>query len=249
LEKQTTTGIRAGADLRCGIFRMRGVLAVVETLAMDVETRRHRALADTSRARLLDVLRASERSLSADELAEALRLHPNTVRAHLDVLEEAGLVVASREERTLPGRPRRLFAAVPEEAEREHELLAAALASSLEPLPDGDELAAASGRSWGRVLVERLEPGRDPTAPACIQRVTSMLQRRGFAPEAAGDEIVMRRCPFRELAERYPRVVCSLHAGIIDGALAELHAPLEVERLEPWVTPTMCVAWLRPSDR
>ena len=55
----------------------------------------------------------------------------------------------------------------------------------------------------------------------------------------------MRRCPFRELAERYPRVVCSLHAGIIDGALEELDAPVELERLEPWVTPTTCVARLR----
>lgn len=216
---------------------------------MDGETRRHRALADASRARLLDVLRASERPLSADELATELALHPNTVRAHLDVLEQAGLVAASQEERTRPGRPRRLFAAVPEEHEHEHELLAAALASSLEPLPDGDALAEASGKSWGRVLVQRLEPGRERTASACLQRVTSLLQRRGFAPETAGDEIVMRRCPFRGLAERYPRVVCSLHAGIIDGALAELEAPLEVERLEPWVTPTMCVAWLRSTSR
>lgn len=213
---------------------------------MDGETRRHRALADTSRTRLLDLLRASERPLGTEELATGLGLHPNTVRAHLDVLEDAGLVIASREERSRPGRPRRLFVAVPEEAEHEHELLAAALASSLEPLPDGDVLAAASGRSWGRVLVERLEPGREPSARACVQRVSSLLQRRGFAPEVAGDEIVMRRCPFRELAERYPRVVCSLHAGIIDGALAELGAPVEVERLEPWLTPTMCVAWLRP---
>lgn len=215
---------------------------------MDGETRRHRALADASRARLLDLLRESERPLGVDELSASLALHPNTVRAHLAVLEDVGLVVASREARTLPGRPRRLFAAVPEDDEREHELLAAAFASSLEPLPDGDALSAAAGRSWGRVLVERLEPGREPTAHNCLQRVASLLQRRGFAPEVAGDEIVMRRCPFRELAERYPRVVCSLHAGIIDGAFQELGAPVEVERLEPWVTPTMCVAWLRPRD-
>ena len=215
---------------------------------MDGETLRHRALADESRTRLLDVLCASVRALSADELAAPLGLHPNTVRAHLDVLEDAGLVVSSREQRTRPGRPRRLFAAVPKEDEHEHELLAAALASSLEPLPDGAELAAASGRSWGRVLVDRFEPGCEPTAQACVQRVASLLQRRGFAPEISGDEIVMRRCPFQELAERYPRVVCALHAGIIDGALAELGAPVEVERLEPWVTPTSCVARLQLSD-
>lgn len=198
---------------------------------------------------MLDVLGDAGEPQSADQLAAALALHPNTVRAHLVVLEESGLVVASREERTRPGRPRRLFAAVPEPYEHEHELLAAALASSLEPLPDGGALAEASGKSWGRVLVERLEPGHEPTASACLQRITSLLERRGFAPEAGGEEIVMRRCPFRGLAERYPRVVCSLHSGIIDGALAELHAPLEVEQLEPWVTPTMCVAWLRPAAR
>lgn len=198
---------------------------------------------------MLDVLRAAGEPRSADELAAALTLHPNTVRAHLEVLEEADLVIASREERSRPGRPRRLFAAVPAPVEHEHELLAAALASSLEPLPEGGALAEASGQSWGRVLVEHLEPGHEPTAPACLQRVTSLLERRGFAPEAGDEEIVMRRCPFRGLAERYPRVVCSLHAGIIDGALAELSAPLEVEQLEPWVTPSMCVAWLRPAAR
>lgn len=191
------------------------------------------------------MLRLSELPLSADELAASLDLHPNTVRAHLEMLEEARLVLSSREHRVRPGRPRRLFVAVPEEAEHEHELLAAALASSLEPLPDGEVLATGAGRSWGHVLVERLEPGLEPTVPVCVQRVTSLLQRRGFAPEAGGDEIVMRRCPFRELAERYPRVVCSLHAGIIDGALAELDAPVEVDRLEPWATSTTCVASLR----
>lgn len=226
---------------------MRTLCSVAETHFVDGETRRHRALGDSSRARLLDILRASGRPFSVDELAAELALHPNTVRAHLDVLEEAGLVVSSREERTRPGRPRRLFTAMPEEAEHELELLAAALASSLEPLPNGAALAEASGTSWGRVLVERLEPGRAPTASACLQRVSSLLQRRGFAPETGSEEIVMRRCPFRELAERYPRAVCSLHAGIIDGALDELDAPLELERLEPRVTPTMCVAWLRAA--
>ncbi len=213
---------------------------------MDGRTRRHRALADPSRARLLDVLRASEDPLSADELAEALALHPNTVRAHLEVLGEAELVVSSREERTRPGRPRRMFAAVPEEAEEEHRLLATALASSLAPLPDGPSLAAASGRSWGRVLVERLEPGHEPSGPACLARVRALLERRGFAPALEDGAIVMYRCPFREVAERYPDVVCALHEGVIEGALAELGAPIDVDRLEPWATPTSCVVLFQP---
>ena len=38
-------------------------------------------------------------------------------------------------------------------------------------------------------------------------------------PSRRRPALVMRRCPFRELAERYPRVICSFHAGLIDGAL------------------------------
>ncbi|RDI74331.1 putative transcriptional regulator [Gaiella occulta] len=212
---------------------------------MDGETRRHRALAEPARTRLLEHLRGSARPLSADELARVLSLHPNTVRAHLDVLGEAGLVDAVVERRTRPGRPRRLFSAVPDEAEREHEMLASALASLLEPLPDGDGLAAAAGRSWGHVLVERLEPGQPATAEAGLERVASLLRRRGFAPELGRDRIVMGRCPFRELALRYPRTVCALHEGIIEGAFEELGAPVALERLEPWTTPTTCVASVR----
>jgi predicted ArsR family transcriptional regulator len=134
--------------------------------------------------------------------------------------------------------------AVPEEAEAEHALLASALASSLEPLPDGMQIASSAGRSWGRVLVERLEPGRAPDEAACVDRVTGLLRRRGFAPERNEAGIVMHRCPFRELAERYPRVICSFHEGLIDGALEELGAPIRLDGLQPWVTPSSCVARL-----
>jgi predicted ArsR family transcriptional regulator len=212
------------------------------------KTLHHRALADPSRVRLLERLRASEQSLAVDELAAEVGLHQNTVRAHLAVLEETELVVARSEHDGRPGRPRRLFVAIPEEAEEEHALLASALASSLEPLPDGVEIATAAGRSWGTVLVERLEPGRRADEDACIARVASLLRRRGFAPEREESELVMHRCPFRELAEHYPRVVCGFHSGLIDGALAELGAPVGLAELEPWVTPTSCVARLGPRQ-
>lgn len=212
--------------------------------SVDGKTLHHRALADPSRARLLERLRSSEQPLSVDELAAELGLHPNTVRAHLLVLEETELVFSSSEHVGRPGRPRRLFAAIPEEAEAEHGLLASALASSLEPLPNGADVAETAGRSWGGVLVERLEPGRAPDEAACVERVATLLRRRGFAPEQGPTGLVMRRCPFRELAERYPRVICSFHAGLIDGALTELDAPVVLQDLEPWVSPNTCVARL-----
>jgi predicted ArsR family transcriptional regulator len=206
----------------------------------------HRALADPSRVRLLERLRAAGRPQAVSDLAGPLGLHPNTVRAHVGVLERAGLVVSEVERSNRVGRPRLLFAAVPESAEQEHELLAAALASSLEPLPEGGELALEAGRGWGRVLVERLEPGVAPGKDVCVERVARLLRLRGFAPSVAPGELVMHRCPFRDLAERYPRVVCALHAGLIDGALEELRAPVQLRDLEAWNTPSTCIAHLGP---
>ena len=220
-----------------------------DTRSVDGKTLHHKALADPSRVRLLERLRASEQPLSADELAADLGLHANTIRAHLLVLEDAELVVSAPEHGTRPGRPRRLFVAVPEEAESEHALLAAALASSLEPLPDGVAIATSAGLSWGRVLVERLEPGRTPDAGACVERIGTLLRRRGFAPETSEEGIFMHRCPFRDLAERYPKAVCSFHAGLIDGALDELDAPVGLESLEPWASPSTCIARLAPRSR
>ncbi|MEO5633096.1 helix-turn-helix domain-containing protein [Gaiella sp.] len=203
---------------------------------------RHRALADPTRERILDLLRAADGPLSVAELAPSLGLHANTVRSHLQVLEEADFVVSAADHTGWRGRPPIRFSAVPPEPEQEHALLAASLASALELLPDGVAIAQEAGRSWGRVMVERLEPGRDSDDEICIERVATLLRRRGFAPEATENGLVMNRCPFRDLAERYPRVVCSFHAGLIDGALVELGSGVALETLEAWVTPSTCVA-------
>ena len=67
--------------------------------------RRHRALSDPSRARILAEL-ADHGPLDARDLAERVGPHVNTVRVHVNALAEAGLV----ESETLPsqgrGRPR-----------------------------------------------------------------------------------------------------------------------------------------------
>jgi len=54
----------------------------------------------------------------------------------------------------------------------------------------------------------------------------------------------MHTCPFRELAQSGQGIVCAVHQGLISGALEELRSSLEVERLEPFVEPELCVARL-----
>src|SRR5579884_2784666 len=74
----------------------------------------HRALAEVSRVRILEELRRAGRPLVTVELAERVGLHHNTVRAHLEVLQEAGLVTAEPEKRAAPGRPRMVYRPAPE---------------------------------------------------------------------------------------------------------------------------------------
>ena len=76
-----------------------------DTHPVNGKTLHHRALADPSRARLLECLRASEAPLSVDQLAAEVGLHQNTIRAHLAVLEDASLVVVRSESGGRPGRP------------------------------------------------------------------------------------------------------------------------------------------------
>jgi iodotyrosine deiodinase len=69
----------------------------------------HRALADESRLRIVEVLRDGSGPFDVREIAAAVALHPNTVRDHLNVLLEAGFVRTRPERRGRAGRPRVLY--------------------------------------------------------------------------------------------------------------------------------------------
>lgn len=58
----------------------------------------------------------------------------------------------------------------------------------------------------------------------------------------------MRRCPFHDLAETSPEVVCAVHRGLISGALAELGQQLVVKELEIFPRPDVCIARLGPAE-
>jgi predicted ArsR family transcriptional regulator len=84
-----------------------------------------------------------------------------------------------------------------------------------------------------------------------LRRLSTVLADVGFEPEPVDDSehpvIPMRHCPFREVAEQHREVVCSLHLGLMRGVLAETHAPLVAERLDPFVERSLCLAHLRPT--
>ena len=219
--------------------------------AAQLGTKLHRALSDPSRVRILEALQEAEAPLDARELGRRVGLHWNTVRSHLRVLAEAGLASARREERTRPGRPRVLYEAAAEPFDdREltsHRLLAQILASQLAGSERNPSARAEeAGRAWGAHLVRRSPPFISISKEEAVDEVVHLHERFGFSPELrrakSGQEIVLKRCPFQELATTYPAVICSVHLGLMRGALAQLGGGVESDSLEPFAEPGACVA-------
>ena len=214
-----------------------------------------------SRARVLELLREAAAPLGVQEVAERCGLHPTPARCHLDALVAAGLAIRDRGPRPNPGvrrlgRPAIGYRAAGGDGpgapagERRYRLLAEMLASMIAGLlPDSAATAEQAGREWGGYLAEQPPPYQPPTADRALADLTALLDDMGFDPELAAapgtpPRILLRECPFREVAGRHQAVVCSLHLGVIRGALARMRAPLTAGRLEPFTGPGLCLVHL-----
>jgi predicted ArsR family transcriptional regulator len=217
------------------------------------DTSRHRALAAASRVRMLMLVRQSEGGMTAAQVADATGLHPSTVRAHLEQLAESGLLTRHRQSDGSPGRPAWRYEAVSRPdgdaetrtdaiADRPYRDLAAALIGHLARAEDDPHAAGVrAGRDWGRALAAPLAR----TAP--VDGLVRVLDRLGFTPQVVDREdsdsavVHLRTCPFLDLAEASPDVVCGVHLGVIGGALGALGASAATTDLEPFAVPGACV--------
>ena len=180
------------------------------------------------------------------ELADAVDLHPNTAREHLDQLVKAGLVTRESTPPSGRGRPALRYAAEPSASEEDpqaYRTLAGVLADELARRPDARDAATSAGEGWGRTMAIGRAPA--PTEAKAVSRLVELLDDAGFAPEAstnAHQPIRLRHCPFGSLAHQRGDVVCRVHLGLMRGALRELGAPLDALSLEPFVEPDLCLA-------
>jgi len=188
-----------------------------------------KALADDTRYAVYRELASSTAALSAQDLADRLGVHANTVRLHLERLRDAGLVDAEAVRRGTVGRPQHLYflaAGAPGLGfdPPAHALLAALLAALAEQVGADAEDAADAGHAWG------VEAGRRTRVHSCLRALEGELKRLGFEPAVeAGDgtsegasRIEFLHCPFRELAEAYPELVCNLHRGLCEGVVDQV---------------------------
>ena len=180
-----------------------------------------KALGDNTRYAIYLELARAPMPLATAEVADSLDLHPNTVRPHLERMREVGLLDVITDARGTVGRPQHRYS-----------LAADAPALGFEPpafpalarmllrlaasagLPPADAVEA--GREHGAALAARHRP-----AGTCAEALAAELAVMGFDPESVTDDdsatIAFTRCPFRELAEANPELVCSLHRGLVEG--------------------------------
>lgn len=197
-------------------------------LAMD-ELTVLKALGDETRFALYQELSQATAPVAAQELADALGLHANTVRLHLERLRDAGLVEVEAIHRGTVGRPQHryfLAAGAPGVGldPPAHVLLAGLLATLAERMgADADE-ATDTGYAWGTEAVKRTR------TRSCVTALERELTRLGFEPATTaadgaaegGTRIEFLHCPFRELAEAYPELVCNLHRGLCEGVVDQV---------------------------
>lgn len=207
-----------------------------------------------SRSALLDTLRAQAAPTTIAVLADATGLHVNTIREHLDELVRQGLARRQAEPPTGRGRPAWLYEATEHDVHdgSEYAGLAAVLAEAITRSSDSPvEDAVTAGRGWGRKLSR--ERGAEPAASAIAARreVVGLLDELGFAPQADARSSVVHltRCPLLEAAHRYPDVVCGVHLGLTQAALAEYGGDPDAAELQPFAEPGACRLQLNRRSR
>lgn len=191
---------------------------------------------------VLRALKDATEPLGISTLAEQLQVHPNTVRFHLEALTGTGQVEQVPTTPTGPGRPAALFTAVPgmdPAGPTRYQVLARILAQDIATDADPRARAIAAGRRWG---AQHKVARQDDEVTGLMH----LLEDLDFDPESrpgTPEQVGLRHCPFLDLVPEYSTVICSLHLGLMQGAMQD--SPTEVTDLVPFAQPDLCVAHVR----
>ncbi len=191
-----------------------------------------KALGDNTRYAIYLELARSARPLATADIAESLALHANTVRPHLEKMREAGLIDVEVGGRGDVGRPQHRYAIASGAPSLGLEpptmpVLARMVLSMAKRLQASAEDAAAVGEEEG---ARRARPYAK--APSTLEALVSDLDRLGFDPivgDADDDRdndaaavVAFANCPFADLAQEHPELVCGLHRGLVAGFVSQM---------------------------
>ncbi len=185
-----------------------------------------KTLGDNTRYAIYLELARAPRPLSTSDVAESLGLHSNTVRPHLERMRDVGLLESRPDTRGAVGRPQKLYSLSPDAPSLGLEppvfpMLARMLLSMAAQAGLDGDTAADAGRDEGRRIAHR-----SVRVVPCVDATMRMLDDLGFDParvdEGATATIAFTHCPFADLAQAQPDLVCSLHRGMLEGFVEEI---------------------------
>lgn len=182
---------------------------------------------------VLEALREFPEGARVDELGDALGMHVNTIRGHLDELIKDGVVFSTSAAAGGRGRPRQVYFARSPRQDRvavEYIPLVEVLAQLL---PDSDvNTAREAGRAWARHAAAVLPP------ESRIGELLSRLREMGFDPKLrdGGNEVGLYACPFIAVGGQRPApMICAMHAGYLQEVCAS-----DAVSLVPFDRPGQC---------
>ena len=194
-------------------------------------------------------VRTAGRPLTRAEVADEVGISVRLAAFHLEKLLSEGFLEATyeRDEGSVGvGHPAKRYRPTGLELEvsippRRYDLAAEILAEALEADssadPPVDSLADVAAE-YGRQV------GRRTRARNGDSRLLTVLRVVGYEPATSGDEVVLRNCPFRHVAQARPEIICNMNLAFVAGLLAgtksrSLHAVLSpsTERCCVVVTP------------
>ena len=183
-----------------------------------------KALGDNTRYAIYLELARSPKPLATNDIARSLGLHPNPVRPHLERMREVGLLDLRVDSRGGVGRPQHVFSLSPDAPSLGLEPPAYPwIARMLLRVASDAGVVADDARDAGHEQ-GRVDAQRTPRRLPCVDALVADLGTLGFDPEAVHDAelatIGFMHCPFRDLAEANPGIVCGLHQGMVEGFVA-----------------------------
>ena len=192
-------------------------------------------LDDPARWATYVAVRTAGRPLTRAEVADEVGISVRLAAFHLEKLVSEGFLEATyeREEGSAGvGHPAKRYRPTGLELEvsippRRYDLAAEILAEALEadsPDPPLESLADVAAE-YGRQV------GRRSRARNGSSRLLTALRVIGYEPASSGDDVVLRNCPFRHVAQARPEIICQMNVAFVAGVLAgtksrSLHAVL-----------------------
>ena len=209
------------------------------------------AFGDPTRRGIYLFAREETAGVTATQVAERFRVHPNVARHHLDKLAAGGYleVAVERAEGAGAGRPSKhyrvsadakidLTGDVPVHSD---DLVLSLLGRVLALLPrdKAEVMAEEVGQEYGRAMAQGLT-GADLAAGqrslrSAMQAVADALTAHGFAAHADQRNnqlrIVNNHCPFGDVAIEHP-VICAVDRGMVKGMLTALYGDADVATMQ-----------------